>query len=142
MESAPVDEWGRFTFAEFEPGQYEAVYRREGRTSKPIALTVGPGTSHVVLDVAPGELRGRVLQEDGTPARFTAVRVVDASRSETRVMTDQLGQFEAIGIAAGRAIVTAESDRMHAVAEVEIDVRGISSVELVMRRRTELPVTP
>ena len=140
MESAPVDESGRFVFEELEPGQYEAMYRREGRASKPIALTVGPGTSHVVLDVAPGELHGRALQEDGTPARFATVRVVDASRSETRVMTDQGGHFEAIGIAAGRAFVTAESDRMHAASEVEIDPRGISSVELVMRREAELPV--
>lgn len=142
MESAPVDESGRFLFEELEPGQYEAMYRREGRTSKPIALVVGPGTSHVVLDVAPGELHGRVLQEDGTPARFVSVKIVDTSRAEFLALSDQFGHFEAIGIAVGRAIVTAESDQIHAVAEVEIDPRGISNVELVMRRKAEQPVTP
>jgi hypothetical protein len=134
MESAPVDESGQFVFAELEPGQYEAIYRREGRASRPVTLTAGPGISNVVIEVAPGELRGRVMKEDGTPAGFATVKIIDASRSELVVRSDQFGRFEAIGIAAGRAIVSAESDRMHAATEVDIDLRGTASVELVMRR--------
>ncbi len=142
MESAPVDDSGNFVFAEIEPGEFEAIYRREGIASKAVMLVVGAGTSHVVIEVAPGELRGRVTKEDGTPAGFTSVRITDASRAELVALSDQFGHFEALGIAVGRAIVTAESDRMHAATEVEIDPRGISSVELVMRRKAEQPVTP
>jgi len=70
------------------------------------------------------------------------VRILDASRSESVALSDRLGHFEAIGIATGRAIVTAETDGMRAVMEVNIDPLRTPSVEVVMRRKAEQPVTP
>jgi hypothetical protein len=133
FEMAPVDDAGHFIFEELEPGEYDAMYRREGRTSKAVTLVVRPGASHVTLDVAPGELRGRVLQEDGRPVAFTPVRVVDASGSRSVVQSDRFGNFETLGIAPGRAVVSAEDANAAASTEVDVDAARAAIVEMVMR---------
>ncbi|HEU4887568.1 MAG TPA: hypothetical protein VFV49_06770, partial [Thermoanaerobaculia bacterium] len=87
------------------------------------------------IDIPPGALHGRVLQQDGNAAKFAAVQIVDATGTAVRALCDQLGRFDAIGVAHGRAIVTAET--AHGTASAEIDVRGTNSgsVELVLQPR-------
>lgn len=133
FEMVPVDEGGNFVFAELEPGEYEATYRREGRGAKPTTLVVQSGISQVVLDVAPGELRGRVQHEDGRSAAFAPIRILDAAGTRSLVQADQLGNFETLGIALGRAIVTAEDAHAEATTEVDVDAHRTASVEMVMR---------
>ncbi|MFL6246354.1 MAG: carboxypeptidase regulatory-like domain-containing protein [Thermoanaerobaculia bacterium] len=135
MHSATVDAAGRFVFEDLEPGEYEATYRRDGRASRSVSLTVTPGASHVTLDVPPGELRGRVLQEDGRGAAFTTVRVLDAAGGELLVQSDQYGYFETLGVTAGRAIVSAEKEDASASAVVDVDVTHDAVVEMVLRPR-------
>jgi hypothetical protein len=133
MHSTTVDPAGRFVFEDLEPGSYEATYRSEGRPSKTVSLVVQPGTSRVTIEVPPGELRGRVLQEDGRAAGFMTVRVVDAAGSELLVLSDQFGRFETIGVATGPAVVTAETQRSAASTRVDVDLAQAAVVEMVLR---------
>jgi hypothetical protein len=136
FESAPVDDAGHFVFAELEPGQYDATYRREGRMATATTLLVQPGTSEIVLEIAPGELRGRILHEDGHPAAFAPVAILDAAGTRSLAHSDQFGNFEALGIAPGRAVVTVEDAYTAAAAEVDVDAQRTAVVELVMRAKT------
>jgi Carboxypeptidase regulatory-like domain len=136
FESAPVDDAGQFLFAELEPGQYEATYRRGGRTSNATSVVIQAGSSQIVLDVAPGELRGRVLHEDGRPAAFAPVHIVDAAGTRSLAQSDQFGNFATLGITPGRAAVTAEDAHTEAAAEVDVDALRTAVVELVMRAKT------
>ena len=133
MHSANVDANGRFIFEDLDPGEYEATYRRDGRPSRTVALSVAAGTSHIAIDVPPGELRGRVLQEDGNGAAFMTVRVIDATGAESLLQADQHGNFESLGIAAGRATVSAQNDRSSASTEVDVGTANDAVVEMVLR---------
>jgi hypothetical protein len=136
MKSMPVDESGHFEFAELEPGQFFLSYRRESGTSRTTPLTVGPGESHVTIEIAPGELRGRVQKEDGTPAAFAVVRVSDTSGTVRNAMCDQLGRFAALDLLPGPATVVAEGGELVAVVDVDIDMNPLrtAALELVLRR--------
>lgn len=143
LRMAQVGDGGHFEFAELDPGEYDATYRREGITTTPVRLLVRPGTSHFVLDVAPGQVRGRVLHENGAPAAFAAVRIVDASGSQAVAHADRLGNFETLGIAEGRALLVAGNEHAEASAEVMVSARGAAVVEMVMRPRADRPaLTP
>ncbi|HYC91462.1 MAG TPA: carboxypeptidase-like regulatory domain-containing protein [Thermoanaerobaculia bacterium] len=136
FQAAEVDGSGNFEFPELDPGEYEATYRREGIATTPVKFHVRPGTSHFVLQVAPGELRGRVLREDGAPAAFAAVRIIDAAGLQAVAHSDRLGNFEMLGIAEGRAALIAADEHAEASAEVEVGARGPAVVEMVMRPKT------
>jgi hypothetical protein len=130
--SALVDDAGNFVFDELEPGEYDATYRREGKASTPVTLAVQAGNSRMTLNVAPGELRGRVLQEDGRPAAFAPVKIVDAAGAKSVVQSDQFGHFETLGLAEGRAVVSAGAGPS---TDIEVNARSTAEVEIVLRLR-------
>lgn len=130
--SALVDDAGDFVFDELEPGEYDATYRREGKASTPVTLAVQAGNSRITLNVAPGELRGRVLQEDGRPAAFAPVKIIDAAGAKSVVQSDQFGHFETLGLAEGRAMVSAGAGPS---TDIEVNARNTAEVEIVLRLR-------
>ena len=96
----------------------------------------------------PASCAARVLHEDGAPAAFAPVRIIDASGSRAVVHSDRLGNFETLGIAEGRAVVIAGDEHAEASAEVDVSVRGVAMVEIrdapddavIERRRSSLQV--
>jgi hypothetical protein len=138
MRTTTIDESGAFVFEDLEPGAYEVTYRLDGRVARSQTIDVAAGHSRITIDIPPGALHGRVLQQDGNAAKFAAVQIVDATGTAVRALCDQLGRFEAIGVAHGRAIVTAET--AHGTASAEIDIRETNSgsVELVLQPRTAI----
>lgn len=144
-ESAMVDDAGRFTFEEVEPGEFEIAYRGDGSSTKARRVVI-PEVPEFALafDLPPGELQGRVAREDGSPAAFVPVRIVDAGGAESIADTDRLGRFTAPGLTPGRASVTASSRDTQATDGVDIDAHRPASIELVLtkqpRRETRIAV--
>jgi hypothetical protein len=135
MQTTTVNESGVFVFDDLEPGTYEVTYRLDGRVARSQTIDIAAGLSRITIDVPPGALHGRVLQQDGHAARFAAVQIVDSTGTSVRALCDQLGRFDAIGVAHGRALVTAETPL--GTASLEIDVRETNSrsLELVLQPR-------
>jgi hypothetical protein len=130
--TAIVDDAGSFVFDELEPGEYDATFRRDGKGSSSVTVNVQAGNSRITLNVAPGELRGRVLQEDGRPAAFAPVRIIDAAGARSVVQSDQFGHFETLGLAEGLAVVSAGAGPS---TDVEVNARRTAEVEIVLRLR-------
>jgi len=135
VETAVVDDGGRFVFDEIEPGEFEVAYRGESGASTPRRLVI-PETPEfrLTFDLPAGELQGRVAREDGSPASFATIRVVDAANAESIGEADRLGRFHLPGLTPGRATVTVASGALKTSNAIEIDARGPSTVDLVLAR--------
>ena len=146
------DEHGAFKGYVPGPGPWQiAVESEDSRVKKTLNRVEAesvPGYSWKRVDVQILEtaLRGRVVDAEGAPfmfAQVSAVAMVEEVEAREAVVvqrTDELGEFEMLGLAAGRTVVSAVgisegrrfASREPLDVEIEVGETDTDSIELVL----------
>ena len=124
---------GRFRFKGLAEGQWQLVASdEEGGSAREV---VDAGRDDVVLRFAvPGELRGRVVGEDGTPVVSATVRVIAAEQFK-EATSDGAGTFHVKGLPSGMARVIVEAKGWAARSEqAKIESGRTAQVEVTLKR--------
>jgi hypothetical protein len=138
LQTANVDDAGRFVFTDVRPGAYNATYRSDGTMSPPMQVTV-PEMERFdfTIDLAPGEIRGRIVDADAAPVGRAIVEVRDATGQQQVVASDGSGQFSINGVTPGHVVVHATRGDREGSAEAEIEPPRAASVEIVLRTKEQ-----
>jgi hypothetical protein len=138
LQTANVDDAGRFVFTDVRPGAYNATYRSSGTTSPPMQVTVPEMEQFdFTIDLPPGEIRGRIVDADAAPVGHAIVEVRDATGQKQVAASDASGQFSISGIAAGHVVVHATSSDREGSAEAEIEPPREAMVEIVLQKKEQ-----
>jgi hypothetical protein len=109
--AAFTDDDGHYEFEPLPPGEYQVVpYTAEGLLAEEGSTTISPRScSLMVFSLEPdGSIAGRVLTEDGEPAKCVQVAVVPVSTGNLQfasALTDELGRFEVKALHPGHYFV-------------------------------------
>jgi|GEM_PF-1402697 len=138
VQTANVDDAGRFVFADVRPGAYEATYRSDRMSSPPMQVTV-PEMERFdfAIDLPPGEIRGRVVDTDSAPVGRAIVEVRDATGQQQVAASDGSGEFSIGGLTSGHMVVRATRNDREGSAEAEIEPPKAAIIEIVLRKKEQ-----
>lgn len=138
LQTASVDDAGRFVFPDVRPGAYEATYRNGSTSSPPMQVTVPESERfHFAIDLPAGEIRGRIVDADAAPAGRAIVEVRDATGQKQVAASDGSGEFSINGLAPGHVVVRATNNDREGSAEAEIEPPKTATVEIVLRKKEQ-----
>jgi len=138
MQTANVDDAGRFAFTDVRPGVYRAMYRHDGTTAPSMQVTVPEMEKYdFTIDLPTGEIRGRVVDADAAPVSQAIVEVRDATGQSQIAASDGSGEFSINGIAPGHVVVRATRSEREGNAEAEIEPPRAATVEIVLRKKEQ-----
>jgi hypothetical protein len=138
VQTANVDDAGRFVFADVRPGAYEATYRSDRMSSPPMQVMV-PEMERFdfAIDLPPGEIRGRVVDTDSAPVGRAIVEVRDATGQQQVTASDGSGEFSVGGLTPGHVVVRATRNDREGSAQAEIEPPKATTVEIVLRKKEQ-----
>lgn len=138
--SVTADERGAFATRLWQQGSFRAYVRGAGLRSTVPATVTFAGTKAIdwSFEVPPRTIRGRVVDESGTPVADAAVVLMqtsDTARQKRRMNSAADGTFEFRGVLRGtHALRVVTSPLLHSPAvPVEIGERDVKSVTIALQ---------
>ena len=94
-------------------------------------------TITLLIDLPPGDIRGRIVDADSAPAARAIVEVRDATGQQHVTASDASGEFLITGVGAGHVVVHATRGDRQGSVESEIEPPKTATIEIVLRKKEQ-----